>query len=134
MNLTPAVRIELPGGGHQPEVPLADQIDQRHAAVLELLGDRDDEPHVVARQLLLGGHVAPERLPGQLHLLVTGEQRDPADFVEVQVETFATLVDRLGDLGRPNRAPLSAWLHRHFRPSLGYLDVQSGRGAVKQTA
>src|SRR6185503_4990169 len=46
--LHPPVRIKLPGGGHQTEVPLADQVDQGDATILELLRDRHHESNVVA--------------------------------------------------------------------------------------
>ena len=46
------VGIELPGGGEQADVALADQVDERQAAVLVLLGDGDDEAQVALDELL----------------------------------------------------------------------------------
>ena len=89
------------------------QVDERHAPVLELLRHGDHEADVVAGQLLLRRHASLERLAGQLHLLVTRQQGHPADLVEIQVETFAPFVDRLGDLGRAHRPGLLAGLAGH---------------------
>ena len=99
--LDAAVGVELPGRRHEADVALADQIHERDAAVLELLGHRDDEPHVVAREPLLRLHVALERTPGQRRLLLDLEQGDPADLLEVEIQALAPLVDRPGKLRRP---------------------------------
>src|SRR5690606_1526778 len=82
------VRIELPGRGHEAEIALADQVHQRNAAVLELLGYGHDEAHVVPSQLLLGKYVPAERLPGKLHLLLAGEEGDPTDLIQVKVQAL----------------------------------------------
>ena len=67
--MTPAIGIEFPGRSHEAQIAFPDEIHQRDAAILELLGDRDDEAHVVAGQLLLGVHVASERPARYGHLL-----------------------------------------------------------------
>src|SRR3954462_146244 len=79
------IGIELSGRRHEPKVPLADQIDERYPTVLELLGYRDDESDVVAREPFLGGHIALERLARELHFLFAVEEGDPADLVEIEV-------------------------------------------------
>jgi len=107
------IGIEFPGGGHQTEVTLADEIDQRHAPILELLGYRNHEPHIVASQPFLGSHVALERLAGKLHLLLTIEEGDPTDLVQVEVETLTAFIDCTSDLRRSHRATLATCFHRH---------------------
>ena len=83
------VGIELPRGGEQPDVPLADQVDEREAAVLVFLGDGDDEAQVALHELLERVLVAGADLPRELDLLRTLEQRVGADLVEVLVEDVA---------------------------------------------
>ena len=63
------VRIELPGGGEQADVAFADEVDERQAAVLVLLGDGDDEAQVALHELLQRVLVAGADLPGELDLL-----------------------------------------------------------------
>ena len=46
------IGIELPRGREQTDVAFADQIDERQAAVLVLLGDGDDEAQVALDQFL----------------------------------------------------------------------------------
>jgi hypothetical protein len=117
--LDAAVGIELPGRGHEAQVALADEVHERDPPVLELLGHADHEPHVVPGQLFLGRDVAAERLASQFHLLVAGKERNAADFLEVQVQTFPPLIYRLGDLGGSNSTPLPAWLCAHVSPPSG---------------
>ena len=113
--LDAAIRIELPGRRHQAEVALADQVDQRHATILELLRHRHHETDVVPRQPLLGEDVALERPPGERHLFLTVEQRDARDLVQIQIQTFAALVHRPGDLRRTERPPLPANSNGHVQ-------------------
>jgi hypothetical protein len=107
------VRIELPRGGHQAQVPLPDEIHERDPAVLELLGHRDDETHVVPRQLLLRFLVTTEGTTRQRRLFLHGEQGNPADLLEIEIQALAAFVDRSGELGRapaPGPAgPLLGW-------------------------
>src|SRR4029453_15300576 len=86
---------------------------ERPPAVLELLGHRHDEPHVVARQLLLGGHIALERLPRELHLLLAVEEGDPADLVEIEGQTLTAFINCTSDLRRSHRATLATCLNSH---------------------
>ena len=46
------VGVELPGGGEQPDVALADQVDEGQAAVLILFRHGNDEAQVALHQLL----------------------------------------------------------------------------------
>ena len=113
--LRSAVRIELPRRGHETEVALADQIHERNAAILKLLRHRDHKAHVVPGELLLSLDIALERAPRQRRLLLDGEEGDTADLLEVEVQAFTALVDRLGQLSRPGCAPTPARSlgHRH---------------------
>src|SRR5215213_11200087 len=109
----PTVRIELPGRGHEPEVSLADQVNQGNSPVLKLLGHRHDKTHVVTGQTLLGCHIALEGFTGQLHLLFPIEEGDPADLVEVEIETFPAFIDCTGDLRWSYRPTLATCLDCH---------------------
>ncbi len=104
--LDPAIGVELSGRGHEAKVAFADQVDERHAPVLELLSHRHDEAHVMASQFFLRRHVSAERLARELHLLVAAQQRHPGNFVQVQVKALAALIHRTGDLGRTSRPAL----------------------------
>ena len=80
------VGVEFADRGHQAHVALADQVDQREAAVLVFLGDRNDEAEVLRHQLLHGLFVALLHPAGHGQLLLGGEQRGSADVVEVEVQ------------------------------------------------
>ena len=107
------MRIELAGSRHETEVALANQVDQRHATVLEFLGHRDDETDVMACQALLGEDIALERAPRERHLFLAVEQRDAGDLIQIQIETLAAFVDRPGNLRRAERPPLPTGTNRH---------------------
>jgi len=64
--LVPPLVLVLVHRPHQPGVPLLDQVQERQAPVAVLLGDRDDQPQVPARQLPLGLLVLLE--PGVHHV------------------------------------------------------------------
>ncbi len=57
---------------HQAGVAFLDQVEEGQAAVAVLLGDRDDQPQVAARQLALGVLVFGEALADRLHALAAG--------------------------------------------------------------
>ena len=88
-------------------------------------------------QPLLGHHTALERLAGELHLFLAAEERNPADLVQVQVETLTAFIDCTGDLRRPHRAALAACLYRHAvassdsRPPHVYLQLNLGPPQVE---
>ena len=112
--LDPPVRIELPGGGHQTHVPLADQVHQRHAAVLELLGHRDHEPNVMPGELLLRLYVPLERTPGHRRLLLHRQQGDTADLLEIEIQALPSLVDGLSQGSWPSPTPTGLLGTCHF--------------------
>ena len=116
--------VELLDGVHQAEVALLDQVEQRQARGLVLLGDRHDEAQVGlhegalgglalaggAAQLALAGRgdvlapgvelgaslVAGLDGLGQTHLVVLGQQRVLTDVREVQAdEVFLVALDAL---------------------------------------
>ena len=118
--LDPPIRIELPGRGHETDVPLADQVHEGDTAVLELLGDRDHEPHVMPGELFLSFDIALDGTPGQRRLLLHREQGDAADVLEVEIQALAPFVDRLGHGGRLWPAPTLALGTCHVTtPSVG---------------
>src|SRR5690606_24961914 len=120
--------VELLDGVHEPEVALLDEVEERKARRLVLLGDRDDQSQVglderalgllalarraaqlalasggevlVALQLATGGVAGLDGLR-QANLVVLGQQRVLADVGEVQPdEIFLVALDAL--LGQRN--------------------------------
>src|SRR5581483_3132988 len=133
----PALGVELVERVHEPEVPLLDQVEQRHAAVQVLLGDVHHEPQVVLDHLLPGAEVAGRGEPGVMQLLDRREQAVQADVVEVDlgrvaerlhlerrfvagVGSFVALLSVLLGIARAGRGPLdhgrSGWT---FAGSIG---------------
>src|SRR5690349_15950449 len=135
--LDAAVRIELPGRGHQTKVALTNQIHERHPPVLELLGNRDHEAHVVPRQLLLGLDVPSERATRQGSLLLNLEERNPADLLKVEVEALASLVGRSGKRlrARPPGPAGTLLGSRHLDTPMDryYNDLRCGLGSAVPT-
>src|SRR5215208_6187159 len=80
------VGVELTRSGEQPDVPLADQVDQREAAVLVLLRHRDHEAEVPLHELLERVGITRANAPGELDLFRPLEQGIGADLVEVLIE------------------------------------------------
>src|SRR6266571_2078662 len=84
--LEPASVVELGDRSHQTDVALLDEVEQRHASALVLLGDGNDQAEVRL------GHVAAGRirtrldLLGELDLLLFGEEGSPADLAKVGSE------------------------------------------------
>src|SRR5690606_29156330 len=78
--------VELVGGPDQAEVALVDQVAERHALVLVLLGDGYDEAEVGADELIERFFVALADPLGQLDLVLALEQRIRADLLEVLIE------------------------------------------------
>ena len=96
--LDAAIGIELPGGGHETQVALPDEVHQGNPAVLEFLGHRDHEANVVARQPLLGLDIAAERQAGECRLLHDRQEWNPADLLEIEIQALAPLIGRSGKL------------------------------------
>jgi hypothetical protein len=76
-------RVEPLDGLYQADVALLDQILEWQAIPTILLCDRDDEPEVLFDQLLAGLPVAIPCPPGELHLLLVGQQLALADAREI---------------------------------------------------
>src|SRR5690606_23612092 len=84
--LHPLLRIELPGGGDESDIPLLDQIGEADAAILILLRDRDDEAEVGANQLLDRGFIASLGTTTELDLFRGGQEPMGADLLQVLIE------------------------------------------------
>src|SRR5450432_12652 len=97
------IGIELSSGGHQPDVPFADEIDEWHAAVLILLRDGYDEAKVSSNELLHRVVLSDPDAAGKCFLAVRGEQRKSAYFGEILVENVAIALRRSNI--RRNRTP-----------------------------
>ena len=129
------VGIELPGGGQQADVALADQVGECHAAVLIFLGDGDDESQVALHQLLHRLLVARADPAGDGDLLLGAEQGRLADFVQVLVEDVPIAVVYAEGLGRLRLAGLARLWPGGLRQDLGRGEVrrQRLRGGVSGT-
>src|SRR4029077_780475 len=67
--LIAAAILVLLDPAHEPRVPFLNQVEETEAAVAVLLGDRNDEPQIASRELLLGfGPDAESRLNRTLPL------------------------------------------------------------------
>lgn len=101
--------IEFLHGADQSEIAFLDEIQEQHSAAHVTLGDRDHEPEVGLDEPLLGAHALPDEVfelrpgesrgeaftelvlgeqpgldgLGQFHLLLGGEQGNPADLPQV---------------------------------------------------
>lgn len=83
------IGIELPRGGEQANIAFADQVNEGQAAILVLLGDRDDESQIALDEFLERVRITRANLAGDVDFLVPLEQRVRGDFVEVLVEDVA---------------------------------------------
>ena len=128
------VGVELPRGGEEPDVALADQVGERHAPVLILLGHRDHEPQVPLDQLLHRLGVALPHLPGDGDLLLGGEEWGLADLVEVLVEDVLVGVVDAEALGGVALARLARLGGGPVRQDLGGGEVvgERDRGGVRR--
>ena len=79
----PAFRLELVDGPHQADVALLDHVEQDHAAVDVMLGDRNDQAQIVLDHGLPGFEVALLGQSGVMHLLRRRQQRPRADLVQI---------------------------------------------------
>jgi hypothetical protein len=84
--LDPLGLVELVGRADQAEVALVDQVRERDALVLVLLGDRDDEAQVGAHERVERLLVVGADALGEAHLLLARDQRIDADVAQVLVE------------------------------------------------
>src|SRR5690606_11881303 len=124
------LRIELPCSRDEPDVAFLDQVDQRDAAVLILLGDADDEAEVRPDELLHGLLIALLRTTTQLDLFLRSQQLMLADLAQVLIECRPLL-------GRTRKsfqstsiaplAPLASLRHLHMCNRLPVLPHQAHR-------
>ena len=84
--------VELVGRADEAEVALVDQIGERHALVLILLGDRHHEAEIAADQLVERLAVTRADALRELDFFFLRDQRILADLAEVLVER--SLVER----------------------------------------
>src|SRR5256886_11906594 len=96
--------VELPRRREQPDVALADQVGQRQAPVLVLLGGRDHEAEVALYELLHRLLVPGTDLARQRDLLLLREERRLGHLVQVLVEDVA-LVLVVAEPGEQTAAP-----------------------------
>ena len=114
--------VELVGGADEAEVALVDQVGERDALVLILLGDRDDEAEVAAHQLVERLAVARADPLGEADLFLLRNQRVLADLAEILVQR--SFVER----GTPLAGTDLHWTHA-TRPRTGCAGLQRRRGA-----
>src|SRR6266550_422837 len=86
------IGIELARRREQTDVALADEIGERQAAILVLLGDGNHEAQVALYQLLHRLLIARANLPGERDLLLLRQQRSLGDLVEVLIEDVALVL------------------------------------------
>src|SRR5207245_544307 len=79
-------QLALIVGAVEPERPLLDQIEERHAESAVALGDRDDEPEVGLDHAALGDGIAALDLLRERDLLGGGEQLVAADVGEEELQ------------------------------------------------
>ena len=75
--------VELVDSADQARIALLNQVQDMQAASAVFLGDRHHQAQVGLRQLILGFLVALGHTPGQLLLLLGGQQRDLADLLQI---------------------------------------------------
>ena len=83
--------VELLDRPDEAHVPFLDQIQERHAGLRVVAGDRHHEAQVALDQALLGGLVAEVLAPGELALLGRGQQAAVADLADVELERVGAL-------------------------------------------
>ena len=97
--LHPVVRIELPGGDDQADVPLLNEVEEAQPLVAVSSGDGDDEAQIRADEAVEGGRVAALSRAGGLTFLGGAQKRITTQFLEVAFK----------DVGRQTLA-----IHRNF--------------------
>ena len=78
--------VELVGRPDQAEVALVDQVGERDALVLVLLGDRNDEAEIAADQRVEGFFIALANALREANLVGLGDERIARDVPQVDVE------------------------------------------------
>ncbi len=115
------IGVELARRREQPDVALADQVREREAAVLVLLGHGDDEAQVALDELLHRFLVAGADLAGERDLLLLREERRLRHLVEVLIEDVAFVLV-VGEPGEQTPAPPA------LARGLGHRRGDGGRG------
>ena len=83
--------VELLDRADQAHVPLLDQIQERHAGLRVVAGDRHHEAQVALDQAALGALVAEILAPGELALLAGRQQAAVADLAHVELQRVGAL-------------------------------------------
>jgi len=104
--LDPLGLVELPRRADEADVSLVDEVGQRHALVLVLLGHRHHEAQVAAHQRFQRVAVAFADSPREPRFLVAVDQRIRADLAQVLVQRLGFGGDLLGGAERHWRAPV----------------------------
>ena len=78
--------VELLDGSDQAQIALLDQVEQWHAGLGVVAGDRHHEPEVAFDQLALGGLVTLVLAPGELSLFGRRQQPAVTDLPNVELE------------------------------------------------
>ena len=84
--LEPELVVELLDRPDQAHVPFLDQIQERHAGLRVVAGDRHHEAEVALDQAPLCGLVPKILAPGELALLGRGQQPAVADLADVELQ------------------------------------------------
>ena len=112
--LVAAAPVELLDRAVQPERPLLDQVQERHAEPAVALRDRHDQAEVRLDHPALGGRVAALDRLREVDLLGGGQQLVAADVGEEELQAVGGAADRLGLVAsrrrrrRPARPPRRA--------------------------
>ena len=78
--------VESFDGAHESEVSFFDEVGQRHAPAAVFFGDTDNEAEITAdHAVACCGVVLVDDLPGQVFLLVGGQQRRGVNLFEVDL-------------------------------------------------
>src|SRR5205823_1379810 len=78
--------VELVGGANEAEVAFVDQIGERDALILILLGDRDDEAQIRTHQRIEGLLVVLADALRELHFHLASDEGKDADVPEVLIQ------------------------------------------------
>ena len=121
--------IELLRRAHETDRPLLDQVEERQSLVAVALRDRDDEAKVGLDHLLLRAVVAALDPLRELDLLGGGEQVDPADVLEEELQRVGRDLGlgRLLDLGLVEHGQRAGQLRGLRILGLELVSVESAR-------
>jgi hypothetical protein len=109
-----------------------DQVEEGEPLVAVVLGHGDDQAQVGLDHLLLGPHVAALDALGQVHLLLGGEQADPAQVAQEQLKRVGGHVG--AGPGRRGRARRGGRRVGRSGVLLGHGDLPAGEEAAELLA